>query len=870
MDSATRIERLLQDLRQARHSFWQECVQDVPGILGARTFSQDLLKLFASHFRKLDLSPKNWALIAVGGFGRGELSFASDLDILFLYRNHLSNELRDLIQALVSGLWDAGFEVGHVVSSVTGLDRLMKSDFSVQTTYLETQLIYGDHHFYLNWRTHLINGRSKRKKKRFVDNLISYRNKRWRQYGESNYLLEPQIKQGLGGLRDLHTLRWTAVMLLGSPHFKSMQKKGWLTPKEIHWLEQAQDFLWRIRLQLHRMAGKAHDQLLFQDQEQVAHILGFVDGTEGIPAVEAFMRLFYRQTARVRRVATFLLEGRERELIASKKKEKQKILPGPFILEGNHIRFYDPELVRSRPEMLMQFFWQAAKSKAHFHHETGQIIRDNLNAFSGEYRHDPRVVAQFLEVLLDRDMAFSVLSMMMETGFLERFIPEFSSIRYRVQHDTYHLYTVDEHLLRSVQELHALRSGKNEAVDTGVLFDSFPEDMPVLFLAGLLHDIGKGQGKNHAVQGAKMVRDIGGRMMLPEEGLELLVFLVENHLLLAETALKRDLSDEKPVERCAVHIGSKKRLFMLYLLTVADSRATGPQVWNNWRSALLQELFIKVSHCLDQDDWRFRDVQHQIEATKQSVLSLMAEEESSRKLESWLDKLSLRYLLNQDPEAILRHYRLEKELGQNALSLEVRNLPGDMWELTIVCPDRGNLFDLITGVLWANGLNILSADIYTRSYGLAVDIMIVDQVPDPLRTEALWARVEKELSEILSDRIDLEDYLYRKQPHRKVFRKPSVKKQDRVVIDEQASDFYTVIEVYTWERPGVLLTISRVLHRHELSIQLAKISTPGAQVVDVFYVTDAEGNKVLDEDRHQQLRKDLLEALHSSQGRPVI
>ncbi|MFW6388900.1 MAG: HD domain-containing protein, partial [Desulfohalobiaceae bacterium] len=639
------------------------------------------------------------------------------------------------------------------------------------------------------------------------------------------------------------------------------------TSREKNWLQQAQDFLWRVRLQLHIISRRKQDHLLLQEQEQLALRLGFERSQEGGQEVEAFMRHYYWHTARVRRVTTFLLERLEYEIRPERRKNKKvKVLPGPFVLQDKLIWFYDPELIRSNPALLMRFFATAAKHKAHIQHETGQVIRESLAGLGKDWQGQPEVVQDFFQILEEPDAAFLVLKIMLETGFLEAFLPEFQGVRYRVQHDAYHTYTVDEHLLRTVQELHSLGDIQGEILqqrpDLEGMFHNL-EHKRLLLLAGLIHDLGKGQGGNHSRMGADLARDIGLRLALGKQEQEILSSLVLRHLLLAETALKRDLSDEKPLERCALELGSREMLDMVYLLTIADSRATGPQAWNSWRIALLNELYFKLRKMLEQEEWQSVDLQARAKQAQEKILARLGPGQESSRVLSWLEGLSLRYLLNQDPEAIYRHFKMEERLQDSLFQLDTRQRDAGLWEMSLVCRDRPGLFDLITGTLWANNLNILAADIYTRSHEVAIDVLLLDGVPDPLHPEQSWKRLSRDMYSLLASEIDLEEYLQSKRPGSRLGKRQLVRKKDQVYIDEQASDFYTVIEVYTWDRPGVLHTISKALHSFQLNIQLAKISTPGAQVLDVFYVTDKEGNKILDPEQHHSLTQALLRALQS-------
>ena len=803
MVQRSNLPRKLKDLRD---HFVQECRTDVPGLLGARTYSSSVHEALNSAFSEDPVFREGWALVAVGGFGRGELSFASDLDLLFLYKKRLPAFLPELVHDLIYGLWDGAFEVGHATASVSAVRNMVHNDFSILTNYLEARFVAGDAEFFDDWKRSFVKMFGNPNRRRFLQNLIGYRQTRLQQYGESPYLLEPHVKDGVGGLRDLHTIRWAGIVYLQDPSLEPMLKNEWLTETEKLWLEQSYDFLWRVRLQLHQLSGRRQDRLLFPEQEQIAGRVGCMAGTEG-SAVEAFMRLYYRYTSRVRRTTSFFLERLEE----SQKRFRgfhlrRRILPGPFCSEAKHLHFMDPEWVRKNPAVLMRFFWQAAHSKANFHHNAGKIIRENLGGFGERERRNPEVVNQFFDILLDPESSFSVLKTMLKTAFLQAFIPEFAAVRYRVQNDVYHVYTVDEHLLRTVHELHLIEAGKingNEPLkNAGELLK--PEDRRILYLAAILHDIGKGGGKNHSIRGAMMAGEIAARLGLNERDRSLLCFLIEHHLILAETALKRDLMDEKPIAQCAVTIKDRERLLMLYMLTVADSLATGTQAWNTWKASLLRELFFKVDRLLLRADLEPEDIEARTAETQGKVLALLNDAAEAEKLSEWMEKLPFRYLLSQAPSEILKHYSMEKELAQRSVCFKAEPVEGEMWQTTVITRDRPGLFALITGVLWSRGLNILSADIYTREPGVACDILRVERILDPLHPDELWTRVESDLGRVLADSSYLGEILENKRKPLVLHAYSHPRKDDKVIIDEDASDFYTLIEVYTWDRPGVL------------------------------------------------------------------
>ncbi len=850
MNSNREIKSLVDGLRQTREDFYELCNKKIVGIDEVHTYADKIIDCFSHHLTKIDL--KGVCVFASGGLGRKEVSFASDLDLVFLYPRKLPKDSKLFIESLISSLWDSGFEVGQQVCSPLKLISLAKKDFSICTSILETHFLGGNIQLYTNFKNKFLSSLSGgRKRQNFLKNLKQYREERIKKYGESIYLIEPTIKEGLGGLRDIHCIKWGSIVCLNTSDFKKIKALGWINEDELRWLMQGHDFLWKVRILLHRISDTKKERLTLQDQYTIARLMGFSQG-EFVSPEESFMRMYYRYSSRIKRVTNFLIEKLFDKII-KKKKRVDKIISGPFIVTNNLIKFKDPEDVNIRPEILMELFFYAAKLKLNFHHDTGRIIRENLYLVE-DLRSNEKVISMFFDILLNEEKSFEILKAMHETKFLDTFIPEFEHVRYRVQYDTYHTYTVDEHLLRTIKELHEIKRG-----DYSHLFQE-NINIKILFLAGLLHDIGKGYGKNHSKTGAELAKNIGKRMLLSEEEIELLYFLIENHLLLAETALKRDLEDEKLIERCMLKIGSLKRLYMLFLIQIADSMATGERAWNPWRKTLLEELFIKIKNMFKQEKINGESIVEKIERIKQKVVSIVPHEERES-ITKWMEELSVRYLMSINPEDIYLHYTLEKKFrSENGVVLNLRALESGIWEFIFVCKDHPRLFDFITGVLWANGVNILAADIFTRSYATVLDIIKVVNIPDPFNIEKFCVRIKDQLDKLIKGEYNL-DSLYEQRYYTSFNKYNYLKRNDKVIINEEASDFYTVIEVYTWERPGVLHTISKVLHEFDLDIKLAKITTPGEQVVDVFYVTTREGTKILDNDVQKKIEKSLLNAL---------
>ncbi len=864
MPSDELISLTISEITNARQNFLTTVKGGHNGDAGldeARRYASKLKKIMARFFSELPIYNRNrWVVVAVGGFGRGEMSFYSDIDILFLYERKLKPEYHDYIKKLTYGLWDAGFEIGHNTSSPGLAIKLAKSDFSSLTSYLTSKIIAGSSDLYTYWQQRLLGYSSKRKISLFLRAVKLFKEERYKRFGESSYLLEPHVKESPGCLRDIHIIKWCAVVLWNCLDYMDIPDE-FLPEYEKKWLDKAEKFLWKIRLALHALNGKKQDHFRLIDQETIARRL-FGNPQES-PAhfenVEALMERFYRHTARVRRVTNFFLERVEEGFFSGPlKRIKISEVNNEFVIENDHIKFKNPDAIRNNPLLLLKIFSVAAEKGVHFHHETGHIIRNNLFRIDDRVRSSKEGARYFFRILCNTKRGFDVLKTMLETGLLSAYIPEMKSIRYKAQYDTYHLFTVDEHLLRTVKEAHNLA----ESDSLHFTHELDHEDRKILFLAALLHDIGKGQGKGHAERGSKIAREIARRLNLETHQVEDVEFLVKYHLLLAEVALKRDLSDEKPIATCAAIVKNVRMLTLLYMLTIADSKATGPRAWNTWRSSLLSELYSKTSHILLTDrDWR-TDIAHRVELTRTRVLELSTSSEERRELEPWLDTLSHRYLISQKAENILEHFYMEKKLShQTQLVFKSRTLQDDIWEVSIVTFDKPGLFSIITGVLWAYGINILAADIFTRTSGIAVDILTVNDLPDPLNSKNIWAKIEGDLRLAIKDRSHLKNLLMSRKASPYIKKGFVPKVPDRIIIDEESSDFFTIIEVYTWDRPGVLHTITDVFYNFNISIQLAKISTPGAQVADIFYVTNLEGEKLYDETLYNQLKQEILNRL---------
>jgi [protein-PII] uridylyltransferase len=618
---------------------------------------------------------------------------------------------------------------------------------------------------------------------------------------------------------------WTAQFIFGLHGLSVLHEAGILTSTERQNLEEAHEYLVRIRNRLHYVSGRKNDQLYFEHQEEMAQAFGFKNDKSRL-AVEYFMRDVYSHLQTIR-VGTDLFFEHVNEALGHKAsgKDKKELEPG-IEIRHNRIHLTAIEQLDSKPMLLMRLFAQSAK--------TGVPLKDSGNPIMA-------------------------LSAMLETGLLAAYIPEFAKVESLAQHDIYHVYTVDRHLLQVVAELQKLRQEECN------IFKVVSSEH-ILFLTGLLHDIGKGFGAGHAERGGDLARIIGGRMGLEDAELDNLAFLVRNHLFLSHTALRRDLEDEEFIMRCAERVQSPERLAMLYLLTIADARATGPSVWNEWKAALLQELYLKIALLLERSDLSIKDKNQGVKLgarwMREKISNLLPEE-----VDMDLGHLSEDYLLNFAPETVIEHIGYRRELAEKEVLL-FHDERQDAWSLLLVTRDRPGLLAKIFGVLALHNLNVLTAQIFTWGDSTVVDTIEVSSAVSQNYLDQDWIGLEQDLEMAVNQRLGLEHRLYKKlAPLRKTVGRTEKRLDAKIEIDNQSSEIYTIIEAYGHDRVGMLYELTRILSDFGINIYRARIGSRADQVVDVFYVLDYDGRKIKDQEFQKELKQGLLFAVANELGK---
>jgi [protein-PII] uridylyltransferase len=763
-----------------------------------------------------------------------------------------------VIRKVLYPLWDVGYDLGYTVQSFGDCLEMAASDPSFLTALLDARRITGSPRLATTLQKEVGSLLKNGQGKRWQEWLLQEQEKRHARYGDSAFFLEPHLKEGLGGLRDIHVLLWIGRALYEAPDLYSLEKIGLLSEGDRKILSDSQNFLLRLRHQLHFLAERKDDRLSFQFQESMARWFGAQARGDILP-VEVFMQEVYGHLQAVRTLHQGFFE---RIAERGQRGEKQREILEPGIYrEAGRLYLDSAKVLTDNPTLLMKIFWYALKKEARLSQETIRLIKQCLFLADESFQHSEEVSRLFLEIVSDLKTSRELLETMLQTGLLTAYIPELQATVCRTQFDTYHVYTVDIHLLLTLVELKRIGMGfyvKQEPLLYGIWGEV--QDFSALYLAGLLHDLGKGQGKNHAQQGALMIPAIATRLQLAPSTTESIAFLIENHLLLVETALLRDLNDEDLIVRCARLIKDTQTLKMLYLVSYADSLATSHKAWNNWKSMLVRELFFKLLHIFEKGDLGSEVV---LEDSKRHILALVEKEIPAKEALSFLEGMPHAYVLSLSPEAVAKHLRMLRQLDGKPFLWQVEKKE-EIYEIFICCHDRSGLFSRLTGVFALNNINILGAQIFTRSDKVALDMFQVQPPLDPLFAEEIWDRVYEQLSKAIEGKLSLDYRLAQKKPLLKTASTPTLAPEDRVLIDNHGSDFYTILEIYTLDRIGLLYTITKTLSEAELNIHFAKISTKVDQVVDVFYVTDLEGQKIYDQDQLEEIQKAILFALKST------
>ncbi|WP_305733501.1 [protein-PII] uridylyltransferase [Trichlorobacter ammonificans] len=806
-------------------------------------------------------------LVAVGGYGRGELNPFSDVDIMFLHDGTVPQEtVEAFAQKLLYFLWDLRLDVGYSVRTAADCVELAAADATIKTALIDCRFLAGHPPLFDTLHKTVFRQILPKSSDSFIKEKIAEMRRRRGKYGATIYLLEPNLKEGEGGLRDLQTALWVARVKYKFDTINELVIKGVLSEEELEVYHNALDHLWRMRNEMHFHTGRKSDQLNFDLQVHMARYFGYTDRGR-VLAVEDFMRDFYRHAARVEHFASTLVSRciwrDEGALKVLGYFVRRPVGEGCFVLKGELI-VPDESVVEKNPAVLMHIFELAQKHRVTLNIRVKWLVRRSLHLVNDKFRRNRAVNQAFLNILRSDKGVADTLRLMHHLEFLNEYIPEFEHIYCKVQHDLYHIYTVDIHTLFAVEQIE------------GILNDTLSRELPLpcrvarqigkrelLILSVMFHDIGKGEGGGHAEKGAAMIPTIARRMGLSKEDSERLEFLVRNHLLFAHIAQRRDLSDEKMILQFARQMGTSENLKMLYLLTVADVRAVGSDVWTTWKASLLNELYEKAFNILERGDFKLEAGSERARTIRRTVREMVEYDIPAVTAREELRALPVRYLLSTPLADIADHLRLLVRLESSDLVLQVRHEPEHGYSTITICTfDVYGLFAMITGVMAAGGMNILGAQINTSKKGKVLDILQVNSPQGFLITdENRWQKAEDDLRKVLHGTLSVVEMVENRHRPTLLTSKPAPRVPTRVEIDNEVSEEYTVIDIYAHDKVGLLYLITSTLNRLGLYIGVSKISTKVDQVADVFYVKDIFGHKIIAEDKLNDIKSTLAAAI---------
>jgi [protein-PII] uridylyltransferase len=815
------------------------------------------------HPQRNPTASERLSVLAVGGYGRFEMAPYSDVDLLFLTPYKITGWAESVIESMLYMFWDLHMKVGHSSRTVKDCLRLGKEDFTIRTAMLEVRFVDGDAPLAQELFTKLWGELFKGTANEFIEAKLEERSERHRKQGGQRYMVEPNVKEGKGGLRDLQTLIWVAKYLHRVTRARELIDMGMFTPDEYATFADANNFLWAIRCHLHLIAGRAADQLTFDMQVAVAERMGYAD-RGGRRGVEHFMQDYFRHATQVGDITRIFLTDLEEEHIKKEPKlvgflKRRKKLREGWKLVNGRLHFKDEKAFLADKLNLLRIFEEGLRTGYLIHPDAMRVVTAHINLIDDEMRADREAATIFLDLLLKHGNPERALRRMNELGVLAAFIPEFEPIVAMMQFNMYHSFTVDEHTIQCISSLAEIERGEriddlpyaSRILKAGV-------NRKVLYVALLCHDIGKGREEDHSIVGARIARPVATRLGLTKTEVETVEWLVRYHLLMSDVAQKRDLADPRTIKGFAKAVSSKKRLDLLLVLTVCDIRGVGPTTWNNWKAALLRDLYSQTATALDEG----------IEALSTGAQAEVAKKALRERLSDW-ERKALR-------AETARHYdtywqglgtaehavfaALLRDIGPNEIRIELtQDLDRDATRAAFVLADHPGIFSRLAGALALVGANVVDARTYTSKDGFATAVFWVqdhDGHPfEEMRLQRLTDMIHKTLSgkviarEAMKDR----DKLKKRE---KAFKVPT-----NISFDNDGSDIYSLIEVDTRDRPGLLYDLTRTLADNHVYIASAVIATYGEQVVDTFYVKDMFGLKLYSETKQKALEKKLREAI---------
>jgi [protein-PII] uridylyltransferase len=820
------------------------------------------------------------AILAVGGYGRGTLAPFSDIDLLFLVPATGDQTVTKFIEFILYILWDCGLKVGHATRTISECVKLSRSDTTICTTLLESRRVWGNTKLAAELETAFVNQVMAGTAAIYIEAKLLERDERHKRSGDTRYLVEPNIKEGKGGLRDIQTLFWITKYFYHIKDERELADKGVLTKRELQTLRKANAFLWSVRCQLHFVAGKAEERLSFDFQREIAARLNYSDHP-GLSGVERFMKHYFlisKDVGDLTRILCAALEEVNVKAAPSWGKmlgfgilgsRKKPIRGTDFVMDHGKISIANAGIFEADPVNIIRLFHQASVEDCLYHPDALRLVTQSLKRIDNDLRHNAEANRLFVDIMTSRRDPELHLRRMNEAGVLGRFVPEFGQIVAMMQFSMYHHYTVDEHILRAIAALAALWHGRS-AEDHPLAASLLPEleqHRRLLFVALFLHDIAKGRPEDHSIEGAKIARLLCPRFGLNAAETETVAWLIEQHLTMSTVAQTRDLSDRKTIEDFAKIVHSMDRMRLLLVLTICDIRAVGPNTWTGWKGQLLRTLYAETEILLTG-------------GFSEGTRSVRAEAQRKR-LEASLGKWPEpdrakyaglfygNYLLAVPAASQMAHagFLRDSDIAGKRLATMVETKAFEaVTEITVLAPDHPRLLSIIAGACSGTGADIVGAQIFTTTDGRALDtIRIAREFPDDADELRRASRIGALIEDVLSGKAGLPETIHRQRKKRisKVF-----EITPRVDVRNALSHRYSVIEVECLDRIGLLAEITRAISDLSLDIESAQITTYGEKVIDTFYVTDLMGFKIDSPQRQKRIIKRLIQVIE--EGMPGV
>lgn len=808
------------------------------------------------------------SLVAVGGYGRGELLPHSDIDLLILTRKDRNAAYKEYISAFLTLLWDIGLEIGQSVRSIKQCKQEAIKDITVATALMESRTIIGAPDLQEKMME-LTSGKRVWPTKKFLKAKLEEQRARHEKYHDVDYALEPNLKTSPGGLRDIQTIAWVTRRHYGAVSFKDLVELGFLKPSEEAMIKKGQQFLWKLRYGLHMLQGRCEDRLLFDKQRELARLFGYEDDEKSL-GVEKLMKQYYRAVANLRALNDVLLQYLDEAILREGEREKIKPLNNRFQIRNDYIETMDNEVFVRYPFALLEIFVLMAQHPEikGIRASSIRLLRDNRRLIDSDYRHDIRNVTLFMELLRSPHLVTLQLRRMSRYGILGRYLPEFGQITGQMQHDLFHIYTVDAHTLQVVENMR--RFSYPEARETFPVAAQIASNLPkpeLLYIAGLYHDIAKGRGGDHSQLGMMDAEKFCRRHRLSDWDTKLVVWLVEKHLLMSMTAQRKDITDPEVIREFALTLGDKLHLDYLYALTVADIRATNPELWNSWRASLMRELYLNTATAfregLEETVNRAERIADKRDTARSKLQQLGLADDQINKV--W-ENAAEEYFVRESAANIVWHTEAIAKFSGDGPLVSIQEMEagpsGEGATLVFIYTKNADfLFANSTAAFEKLNLNIYGARIFTSANDYCMDTYTVLETNG--KPVGKNSKRQDEIIRVLEEHLrsghkPLAPARLRRSRKAQYFSNTV----DTAFLNAENKP-YSTLKINCPDQPGILACVGKIFAEHDINLQDARIATLGERVEDLFFITDKNGNPISDEEYRQELQQEIKSELQA-------